>query len=663
MRRRRVAALAAHQDAARLDAGAELHHRHEAVAAFAVEAFGRLFRRHAIGGQRAPVGRRIRHRQAGLAVIERLHQVARQALETVDLAPRRLPGAEVGRQFIRCPRQPFEPLARRQRRLDIVEHQYFPLLGRGAIDGRQVLGPVDGQRRGRGRERIAQVPAAQRGYLGRQRRLERVVGGQRVVRREQRRQQRLERGQLGVVGSGDQAVHRKIFFVFHHPHGMDAARVFRIHRHIGRVVAGLGTVGTGCGVRPVVGVVDPAAVRVEQRDGFLDFMQPAPLGGGIAAVDRMSEIDGRIAARDEIAVEVGDVAVGIRVHGVVRRVGAQGHRLVKFPVVARLGADERLRERFQRFIHEPHGNPLAVFGAHDRAVVAVVRLDGPGRHAGGGLVRQRDVHRLQGPLLVAVLVVILAVLFADGFQVLVDDVAAARRVHPAYAVVKTLVHEELAPGHGAVGVKALLAMHLHLGPEVERRVRIDHQQRVAVFGDGRRDGKAVRAARFVVEVAARGLVGHQHRRHPRVGAVRVQVFQLLEVDGFDVAADAALAEGQRHPRLEPRDQVGLDLRMRGQVIVQAIGKRHHQLLEPRRALPVLGLQEFGIDEQLHAQVAVQLGLAFHFRQAAHGIDVVALDAAEIILGLRIHQAEDGVGVVRRPPRAPGPGPTAPPLLH
>ncbi len=642
MRRSRIAALAAHQDAARLQAWAEFHHGHKAVAALAIDTLGGLFRRHAVCRERTPVGRSVRHWQAGLAVVKWLYQIAGQTLEAVDLAPRRLPGAEVGAELGGCAHQPFEALARRQRGLDVVEHQHFPGLGNGTESGRQVLGPVYCQR-GRHRvQRVPHVPAAQRGNLRRQRWPQWIVGRQVVVRDKQLRQQRLERRQRGVVGRRDQAVDGEILAVFHHPHGVDAARVFRVHRHIGRVVAGLGAVRTGCRVRPVVGVIDPAILRVEEGNGFFYLVQALPFGGRVAAIDRMLEVEPGIAARDEIAVEIGDIAVCIRIDGVVRGVGAQLHRFVEFLVVARLGAQERLRERLERLVHQLHGDPLAVPGPHDGAVVAVVHLHRLAGHAAGGLVRQLDIDRLQRALLVAVLVEILAIPVDDGFQVFVDDVAATGRMHPAHPVVKTLVHEELAPGHGAVGVQPLPAVHLHFGTEIERRMRVDHQQRVAVFGDRRCNGKPVGAARLVVEVAA--LIGQQDRRHHGMGAVLVQRFELLEVDGFDIAADAAFAEGKRHPWLEMRDQVGLDVGMGGQVVVQAVGKGDHQLFQPRRALLVLRFEEVRVDEQLHAQVAPDLGLAFHFGQAAGGGEVVAFDPAEIVLGLGVQQAEHGIGV-------------------
>ncbi|MNT36295.1 hypothetical protein D3C72_1723690 [compost metagenome] len=130
---------------------------------------------------------------------------------------------------------------------------------------------------------------------------------------------------------------------------------------------------------------------------------------------------------------------------------------------------------------------------------------------------------------------------------------------------------------------------------------------------------------------------------------------MRQVDRFDIAADAALAEAQGHPRLEMRDQPGFDVRMRGQIKIQAIGKRIHQLAQPRRAGAVLRLQLKRVDEELHAQVAVQLPLALHFSQPSHGVDVIAFHAREIVIRLRVHQAKDSIRIrlARHMGHAPG----------
>ena len=46
-------------------------------------------------------------------------------------------------------------------------------------------------------------------------------------------------------------------------------------------------------------------------------------------------------------------------------------------------------------------------------------------------------------------------------------------MHPAGALVESLIDEELSPRDRAVRVQPFVARHLHLGAEEERRVRVD----------------------------------------------------------------------------------------------------------------------------------------------------------------------------------------------
>ena len=128
------------------------------------------------------------------------------------------------------------------------------------------------------------------------------------------------------------------------------------------------------------------------------------------------------------------------------------------------------------------------------------------------------------------------------------------------------------------------------------------------------------------------------------GGFAVEGFELGEVDALDVAADAAFSEGERHPRFEVLDDSRLYLGMFVEVEVQAVGEGVHQGFEPRGAGLVLCLQRCGVDEELHAQVLVDLRFAFSLGEAAHRVDVVGFDAVEVVLGLGVLHAEDGVGV-------------------
>ncbi len=89
-----------------------------------------------------------------------------------------------------------------------------------------------------------------------------------------------------------------------------------------------------------------------QHDRLVNAVQTLPLRLGITAVHRVLPVELRIAHRNEVAVEVRDAAVRVRIHRVVRRVGAQLHRLVERGVVGRLGAHVRLRQRLHWLLNE-----------------------------------------------------------------------------------------------------------------------------------------------------------------------------------------------------------------------------------------------------------------------------------------------------------------------
>ncbi len=153
----------------------------------------------------------------------------------------------------------------------------------------------------------------------------------------------------------------------------------------------------------------------------------------------------------------------------------------------------------------------------------------------------------------------------------------------------------------------------------------------------RRDGHAVRASRLgSLILVCRHRLGHW--------LFAVERRELGEVHALDVASDASFGKAQRHPRLEFLDDPRLHFGMLVKVIVQTVGERIHQRLQPRRTLGVLLLQRHGIDEQFHPQVLINLGLAFRLCQSPHRVDVICFDAIEVVLGLGIFHAKDGIGV-------------------
>ena len=84
--------------------------------------------------------------------------------------------------------------------------------------------------------------------------------------------------------------------------------------------------------------------------------------------------------------------------------------------------------------------------------------------------------------------------------------------------------------------------------------------------------------------------------------------------------------------------------MLGEIKIEPVGKGVHERPEPRRAGGVLLLQLDGVYEELHAQILVEGAFALGLRQAAHGVDVVGLDAVEVVFGLGVLHAEDRVGI-------------------
>ena len=73
-------------------------------------------------------------------------------------------------------------------------------------------------------------------------------------------------------------------------------------------------------------------------------------------------------------------------------------------------------------------------------------------HAVVSLVRYGDYGFDYRALLVAVFVNEVVSLFFYYFKIVIDCVNGARCVHPARAIVKSLINEELSPGRGSVGV-------------------------------------------------------------------------------------------------------------------------------------------------------------------------------------------------------------------
>src|ERR1035441_9996113 len=94
VRGRRMAALAADRHGPGAHAFAELHHGDETVAAGAIPLFGARVGARGERGQRSPLPGGEAYGNARLRVVERLDDVAGEALESIDRAPRRLPSSD-----------------------------------------------------------------------------------------------------------------------------------------------------------------------------------------------------------------------------------------------------------------------------------------------------------------------------------------------------------------------------------------------------------------------------------------------------------------------------------------------------------------------------------------------------------------------------------------
>ena len=88
---------------------------------------------------------------------------------------------------------------------------------------------------------------------------------------------------------------------------------------------------------------------------------------------------------------VGNIAIGIGVHGIVRRVGLQLHARVKLFMILRLGAGVGLSERLKRLLHKFNAYPLAFLLANYRSVMTVVDSEVLSSHIITILIRKAEL--------------------------------------------------------------------------------------------------------------------------------------------------------------------------------------------------------------------------------------------------------------------------------
>ena len=97
---------------------------------------------------------------------------------------------------------------------------------------------------------------------------------------------------------------------------------------------------------------------------------------------------------------------------------------------------------------------------------------------------------------VAVAIHQLARTLLDLLDEFVHEIHVGRRVHPAGMLIEPLVHEELSPGHSAIGIQAFITDHVHLGTKIKRGMRIDQQHRVPGTRQLSGQGDTVRPGRL-----------------------------------------------------------------------------------------------------------------------------------------------------------------------
>ena len=214
----------------------------------------------------------------------------------------------------------------------------------------------------------------------------------------------------------------------------------------------LGTARASRSPGPIIRVVRPATFRVNDVWLLFKLQQPLPLRGGIAAVHRFRPVERRVATRNEIGVEIRNVALGVGKERVVRRICVKLHCLVEARQIRGLGPRVALHQCLERLLHDANGHPPAAGGPHDRPEMRVVDHELLLSHSTGGGVRHRNGLGDQRLRYATDRVHILIATFRHGFQEFVAAIGRTGGVHPAGFAVEALIDKELTPGGRTVGV-------------------------------------------------------------------------------------------------------------------------------------------------------------------------------------------------------------------
>ena len=140
----------------------------------------------------------------GAASSEGLDDVAGEALEAIDVAPRSLPGAEVGGELVGGGGEGVEQQAGRGLGSGVLLKQRGRRVWPDPRGGSELFAPEDGERGRDGVSGPALVPFAEDGDLFGEAGLLGSVCRERVIGAVERRERLVEPGQIAVVGGGDE---------------------------------------------------------------------------------------------------------------------------------------------------------------------------------------------------------------------------------------------------------------------------------------------------------------------------------------------------------------------------------------------------------------------------------------------------------------------------
>ena len=414
------------------------------------------------------------------------------------------------------------------------------------------------------------------------------------------------------------------------------SRGVRLRRHVGRIFEGLRIVLAGAGEKDGgVAVLEPAALGIQHLRQFGQAVQALPLGGGIAAIQGLGPVEIRVAARDGIAVKVINIAGAIGVDGVGPGEREAPQRSLKFAETARPGHGPALLHDTAFDGRRAYRQARVAAHTEDGTVVRFAEYHAARFDAGGSL-HADVVHPLDGlPVGAGVAVGKAVVGVVELLQVDVGGLGVVVGVAPAEASVVAGTDIGGSEDGEAGNVEAFAAVQvgfIALSCAEESDVRIDEQQGVSGGGAARADGPHI--GTFV------GVGGHVDGAG--AGQSGEGAFALGARDSG--AGGSAMFLGEDEPGLPMGEQARMDGRVPGEVVVDAGRKGIAQSAEFGAGVGVvIAGALLGFVGARH-DVGGEGGGAVDFGGAAQGVEVIFFELPEVVLGLGVHESEDGVGI-------------------